>query len=234
MSAEKSDAAVSDLEKLIKSLRDTILELRGVLDELSNPVVPVQLPTEGGRRLVKQGGLEAPTREGEGSAAAGGEGAEGTRLPENSGEGETVSRPGEGPLSGSKSGLRQHTGAPVAVSERIGRAEQLSGAELGLEKLAGLLRLVYDLESRVPSDYLMGLVDILHGSGLIDEAQRDTVKKIIELARIGIEHGLSVDESIAILAALSKELGLDVTEITEELVKAIMQRRGSERWESRQ
>jgi hypothetical protein len=219
VSAEGDRVAASELERLIKSLRDAILELRGVLDELSNPVVPVQLQPRAGGQPGRQ--PEAKARE---EVRVEPHEAEEVRA-------EALREPQAGELVGRRE-LEELVGKAKALSRGVEGTARPSSVELGLERLAGLLRLVYELESRVPPEYLGGLVDILHRSGLIDEAQRDTVKKIIELARIGIEHGLGVDESIAILAALSKELGLDVTEITEELVKSIMQRRGSERWES--
>ncbi|MCE4627583.1 MAG: hypothetical protein F7C34_00330, partial [Desulfurococcales archaeon] len=119
-------------------------------------------------------------------------------------------------------------GSPIPQETPVSGRE----GEFTLEKLAGLIRLIYELQVRVPPEYLMGLAEILAETGLIDSSQKEALKKLIQLAKLGYEHGLGVDESIAILAALSKELGLDVTSITEELVKAILKRRGESDWES--
>lgn len=228
MSSE-AEGGRGQIEELIKSLRDAIMELRGLVDEISNPVVPTQLkPKAGGARggdhSGGSGGGEAKAPRPEGSAATGAP--EGAGVPAGGG-GDTGAFPAQ--AKSAVEGIAEMLSRPKGAGGRWA-----GGAELSLERLAGLLRLIYELESKVPSEYLEGLVEVLYKSGLIDDLRRDAVKRIIELARIGLEHGLSPDESVAILAALSKELGLDVAEITEELVKAIIQRRGAVRWESQQ
>ena len=210
---EKMEGNREELRELLEGIKRAVIELRSALDEIMNPVVPPQVV----QRPPTTAGPTAPPSK--------------------------VS-PQEQEIVEEKKGVKEEE-LPVQfeAKKELGRVvkaleyPQAPGprrVEFGLDRLAGLLRLVYELQAQVPAEYLGGLADILHKSGLIDEAQRDTLTRIIELARIGYEHGLSVDESIAILAALAKELGLDVAEITEELVKAIIRRRGATGWESQQ
>ena len=225
MSAEEGRNEREELEELMKALRAAIMELRSTIDELTNPVVPPPTP------------IRTPKQAKQAREAGGGEKPAATQPASPS-----PARPAEKATAAQPSAQPTAIARPAQLAPQVvaGPAQAIlggsgaEGVEVTLDRLARLIRLVYELQARVPPEYLSGLADILYGSGLIDEAQRDTLKRIVDLARLGFEHGLSVDESVAILAALAKELGLDVTAITEELVRAVLRRRGAERWESQQ
>jgi DNA-binding transcriptional ArsR family regulator len=225
LSAEEGRSEREEIEDLLKTLRAAIMELRSAIDELSNPVVPPSAPPRRAQQAAQQAAGRKPEAPAPGKPEAPKQPAPPTQpAPKPATPGETLSP--------------QVAGVPVAITRAAPTAPvagpTLGSGEVTLERLARLMRLVYELQTKVPPEYLSGLADILYGSGLIDEAQRDTLKRIVDLARLGYEHGLSVDESVAILAALAKELGLDVASITEELVKAVLRRRGAEQWESQQ
>ena len=228
MSEEAGGNGKNELKELVQSLKELLVELKGVLDELQNPVIspqPVMAmkpPTTAAPTTRSAQHAPSPSR---------GEKEEAPAKPEKAG-GETGRPPEE--LTGRLSRLERALATALEKRPPIPQ-EASAGAREGeftLEKLAGLIRLIYELQVRVPPEYLMGLAEILAETGLIDSSQKEALKKLIQLAKLGYEHGLGVDESIAILAALSKELGLDVTSITEELVKAILKRRGESDWES--
>lgn len=209
----KMEGNREELKELLEGIKKAVIELRSALDEIMNPVVPPQIvqrppPTS---KSVAPSSEPSPQK---------------TEASQEKPAMTKVEVPGLEEVQREVDRVVKELEYPQAPGPRR--------VEFGLDRLAGLLRLVYELQAQVPAEYLGGLADILHKSGLIDEAQRDTLSRIIELARIGYDHGLSVDESIAILAALAKELGLDVAEITEELVKAIIRRRGATGWESQQ
>ena len=223
MSAEiqEEKTQITDLEKLVRTLRDTIMELRGLLDELSNPVVPYQLPVrERGETAAapkpekaEEKPSEKPKEERKEKPAAT------VRPPE--------ARPAVPPTLPA---LQPQVPVPTLAGERLFEKER---KEVDLERLASLLRILYELESKAPPEYLEGMVEVLYNTGLINEVQKKTVSKLLELVQIGVSHGLGVQESIAMLAALARELGLDVSEITAELVRAILRNAGAhQQWES--
>ena len=228
MSAEEDRSEREELEELMKALKAAIMELRSTIDELTNPIVPPPTPVKPSK----------PAKQAPQAREAGG----GEKTAATQPAGPSRARPAEEAVVAQPPVQPAVTARPVQPAPQVagGPAQAVlggggvEGVEVTLDRLARLIRLVYELQARVPPEYLSGLADILYGSGLIDEAQRDTLKRIVDLARLGFEHGLSVDESVAILAALAKELGLDVTAITEELVRAVLRRRGAERWESQQ
>ncbi len=244
-----------ELQELVQSLKETILELRETVDEIYNPmrkkpVEPVQevhaddssqgkdsttsnnvtssgsssVPT--GRQVREQ----EPNNQASGHAACGGNGS-----PEKNGNTRSAT-PAVG--SGPSYGVSSENGGistPMVFHGMGALVGALKNGRMDLSRLAGLLRLLYDLQSKVPPEYLSGLADILYDSGLVDERQRDTLKRLIDLARVGREHGLSIDESIAILAALARELGLDITQVTDQLVRAILEAKGGAAvWEPQQ
>ncbi|MEB3788929.1 MAG: hypothetical protein GSR72_03450 [Desulfurococcales archaeon] len=234
MSIEQVNNGGNDIKELIRTLKELVLELRSVVDEISNPLLR---PTPTINQTSTQ---EASKNKKQIEIVKSSEAAPPSPLPSQ--QLATIQR-----LTPS---LTQHP-APKTPQQytnqeilqlrpkgELRREEsQISSKnmeEMNLEKLASLLRLVYELQSRVPPEYLHTLADILMKSSLIDETQKETLEKIIELGKISYKYELGVDESIAILAALAKELGLDVASITEELVRSILRRRGAETWESQQ
>ena len=214
MSMDKNTA---ELAELVNSLKETIRELRGFLDEITNPVLGtpqiIKERVKSVKREEKQAEQEAAYKR--------------NMIIVPSPSQETKKPP--------EDKKQEHLPVEEELLEAVKPvAEYHRREELGLDRLARLMRLIYELQAKVPSEYLVGLAEVLYGIGLIDEAQRDTLKKLIELTRVSYEHGMSIDENIAILAALAKELGLNISTITEELVRAILRQRGVEAWGSRQ
>ncbi|MEB3764846.1 MAG: hypothetical protein GSR77_01580 [Desulfurococcales archaeon] len=237
MSAEQVNNGGNDIKELIRTLKELVLELRSVVDEISNPLLQPSRPTQ----TIKQ----TPTQEESKSkkqveVVKTLEAATPSPLPSQQLATIQSLAPSQTQHPAPKI-LKPYTYQEMLEfkpQEKVKREEiQVSSKsmeEMNLEKLASLLRLVYELQSRVPPEYLHTLADILMKSSLIDETQKETLEKIIELGKISYKYELGVDESIAILAALAKELGLDVASITEELVRSILRRRGAEAWESQQ
>jgi len=236
VSGEGAPGSGDELRELVEALRRAILDLRSAIDEISNPIIPRPQAADRG--------------DDSGAGAAGGAGEEsgGSRPPQGgrglheapggSDSGGEPSKPTEPPAG---VGFPRQRGPgnggaalPALEAPAAPPASPRARPRLSLEKLAGLLRLAYELQSRVPAEYLAGMVDILHDSGLISSRQREALRRLIEIARTGYEHGVGVDESIAILAAIARELGIDVSAVTEELVKAVLRRRGGESWGSPQ
>ncbi len=244
-----------ELQELVQSLKETILELRETVDEIYNPMrkKPVEIVQEARTSESSQDkdddvsnstassrpGNALPERQVRGQehssqvsehAACSGNGS-----PERNGNTRPVTPAvGSGP-GYSVSGKNGDIPAPTAFHGMGALVGALRNGRMDLSRLAGLLRLLYDLQTKVPPEYLSGLADILYDSGLVDERQRDTLKRLIDLARVGREHGLSIDESIAILAALARELGLDITQVTDQLVRAILEAKGGAAvWEPQQ
>ena len=221
MSTESHEAKTQtgDLEKLVKTLRDTIIELRGLLDELSNPVIPYQLPVREREDTAKPKPAKAEEKLSEKPKE------EKEELATN--KKSLEARPAVPPTLPV---LQPQEPIPTLTGEKL---FEKKGREVDLERLASLLRILYELESKAPPEYLEGMVEVLYNTGLINEVQKKTVSKLLELVQIGVSHGLGVQESIAMLAALARELGLDVSEITAELVRAILRNAGAhQQWES--
>ncbi len=254
-----------ELQELLRSLKETILELRETVDEIYNPVIKKQKPigTEHEHAgSLEQGssgqkGIKHTQADGSGrTASTGPKKSRGEGLVVVAGDSihngsERVMCDGNSNLKGDngRNGINARTigfgpgsvmqednsGGSLGLQGLGGLVDTLRKGQMDLSRLAGLLRLLYDLQTKVPPEYLAGLADILYDSGLVDERQRDTLKRLIELAHVGREHGLSIDESIAILAALARELGLDITQVTDQLVRAILEARGgAAAWEPQQ
>ncbi len=236
MSEQTKHAEQENIQELIKALKETILELRSLIDDFTNPLLMTQTALQKQTTIRKQKQTEStpvstytsptsPTLQKTPEPKPQIEAAQITPKPSLE---KTITEQKQEPLYQILQAIQ--TQPMLSETSNVENVSQLS-----LGKVANLLRLIYELQTRVPPEYLLTLTDILRKSGLIDDIQKETLDRIIELGKISYSYGLGVDESIAILAAMAKELGLDVANLTEELVKSIlMRRRGAESWENQQ
>ncbi len=213
----KDREASGELKELAELLKETIIELRNIADQLGNPLVPPPVTAPKSTEQIEkvQPRPQQSQREEEKKGF----------IPQKVMESST--RIGTGSISniyeGEKGRKEPYLESPASTS-KIGEAS----------KLLRLVRLIYELSDRVPPEYFSKLAEFIGGLGLTSKDQVEALKNLIEIVKMGNEYGLSLEENLALLALTLKELGIREDEIVDEVLRRVIKKQGVGKWENQQ
>jgi hypothetical protein len=215
----EAEGFVNEMKELVKLLRETLVELRGIADQLGNPIVPqVRPPSIKGKETIKEEAQEVNEEAGHEHMLI---------------EGETSEKIGVG-----KNEVNYLKKGPVLLAQgsELKKIPTASATMKGREpiRLLRLAKLIYELSEKVPPEYFVKLAEFVGTLGLTDKEQVEALKALIEIVKMSNEYGLSLEESLALLVLILRELGVDDREMVDEVLKRVVRGQGAARWESQQ
>ncbi len=212
---EKSETG-KELGELINLLKETILELRNLADQLSNPLIPPNIISRESVEREKENEIQKVRKE--------------IVKPEKVVEkSEKVSvKPVAKEIKSVEKVEKEIS--PMQSAQNFIQPNKASEAS----KLLRLVKLIYELSDRVPPEYFSKLAEFIGSLGLTSKEQVEALKNLIEIVKMGNEYGLSLEENLALLALTLKELGIKEDEIVDEVLKRVIKRQGVGKWESQQ
>jgi len=245
---EGKKVSQEELQELVRALKDTLVDLRAAISELTNPLNVM-------RRYGEMEELEAVRKAvSESTATPYPASAEVSESPQLSGvaEAKELRKPEEVVA-------KEERPAPERVEERAAKGvearevrrrrevEELAAVsavpklpkELSLIKL---MKMFYMLREKLPSDLLRKYIDLMVSLGKVSEKESEVIKRILEIIDDSAWLGLSVDDQIVIMYILTKALGIKNEELEEELLGILTGKlrsirgkaRGEEDWGNQQ
>ncbi len=257
--AEKK-ATEEELKELVKALKDTLVDLRAAISELTNPLNVM-------RRYGELEELEAVKKAAtEHAVPPYSARVEESQVPqvkevkelaelkeskrveeelvhEGKHEKERVTAKVEQPPAEIKRELGEEGKAPPYVPEEVAVPTQISGRKTPREfSLIKLMKMFYMLREKLPSDLLRKYIDLMVSLGKVSKEESEVIRRILEIIDDSAWLGLSVDDQIVIMYILSKALGVRNDELEEELLGILTSKlrsvrskmRGEEDWGSQQ
>ncbi len=108
--------------------------------------------------------------------------------------------------------------------------------QMDLKRTVKLLRMLYKLAKKVPSDSIDSYIKLLQALGVTDEKTVETLKIMKEIVESGLKTGLEPEDQIVAIYGIAKMLGVDDPELEEEILQLIIEkiRGGAGNWEPQQ
>ena len=234
---EGKKVSQEELQELVRALKDTLVDLRAAISELTNPLNVM-------RRYGEMEELEAVRKAvSESTATPYPASAEVSESPQLSGvaEAKELRKPEEVVA-------KEERPAPERVEERAAKGVEELAAVSAVPKLPKelslikLMKMFYMLREKLPSDLLRKYIDLMVSLGKVSEKESEVIKRILEIIDDSAWLGLSVDDQIVIMYILTKALGIKNEELEEELLGILTGKlrsirgkaRGEEDWGNQQ
>ena len=213
----RDEYVVGEVKELVEALRSALVDLRAAISELTNPFNVM-------RRYGEMVELEALRKASEGVSEA--------SQPAPLSSSTAMSSEPE-----SATAERRSFNEAAEVVERVLRGEGLPIKETkarayGFPDLIKMVRMLYALRERMPSDLLGKYVEVLSAMGLLGEKEASVVKKLLDVIDDGLEKGLTVEDQILALHVLTKALGVSDERLEEEVMRILLTRVGGSRGSS--
>uniref|UniRef100_A0A7J3ZLU9 Uncharacterized protein n=1 Tax=Fervidicoccus fontis TaxID=683846 RepID=A0A7J3ZLU9_9CREN len=224
----QSREELSELKELVDALRDSILELKATLYEMTSPLAGLRKyakEEESEEVLPPVSALPAITSEREIKAAETLEGigkpVKETVQPKAAFEGGKEERPEEGVTQIASvqetRGLRRQA---IDIYGRYSRSEAMAV----FRKAIKLLRLLYELSNSMPPIQIENYTKLLRTLGLLDDRISETISVLKDIVEVGRENGIDPEDQVIAIYSIAKVLGITDQELEEEIAFSLVER----------
>jgi len=239
---EEQELGDRELKELVGALKDAIIDLRTAVSEITNPLNVMRRygemeefqaikQTAEGKQPLGQAVTAPPTPE---SASpeivqsypgapqkSSHRGSKPSYMMEASpGTGFKVSAALKGETPFGTEGLRSFPSGFEEAQEQSVRRKSAPTLK-SMSKILKLIKTMYMLRERLPSDLLGRYVELLSSLGVVPEDDSDVVKKLFEVIDEGVKKGLSIEDQLIILHILVRTLDVESEELEEEVLRIL-------------
>ena len=211
--------ATSELKELVEVLRDSILELKATLTEMSSPLAGMKrqgveeddealAPVSASSALTSKTGVmlvEKP-RESKGQQNKEGELDDGSEKPSGDGSSTQVER------------------KPARPQQQPAGANGREDSRITFKKSIKILKLLYKLSDSIPPSQVENYTRLFQALGLLDGKIAETISVLKDIVEVGRESGIDPEDQIIAIYSIAKILGIADPELEEEIAFSLVER----------
>ncbi len=233
---DEKNREVEELKELIEALRESIVDLKSAIMDMTSPISKVRRkePLEEEEEEHEVPPLSASAEVRGTPMLVKGEYIQPTARKETK-KGERKEEGMERKESVFEEKGKEEVKEEKPVEER--RASLRPGrAYMDLKRTVKMLRMLYKLAKKIPSDSIDSYIKLLQALGVTDEKTVETLKIMKDIVESGLRTGLDPEDQIVAIYGIAKMLGVDDPELEEEILQLMIEkiRGGAKNWEPQQ
>ena len=225
-----------EIKELVSALKDALVDLRTAISEITNPLNIMRRygEVEELQKIMKSTGKGGSLPSLPTPISASREVAEvpPTAIPQQPPTTKVQviepkikqeERAPEGIEGSSREFMEEHEKEETSKSleREVSRSHRPIALVGNMPKLIKLIKTIYMLREKLPSDILSKYVDLLSSMGFVPKEEGDVVKKLFEVIDEGMNKGLSIEDQLIVLHILTRSLDIESEELEEEVLKIL-------------
>jgi hypothetical protein len=222
---ERSDSEIMELRELVESLRDSILELKATITDMSSPfnkMKTLEAPEEEEeemnvspisasskimpKRIVREKIVSKPTKDKEASPVE-----------------ENIASPEK--LQREEKRVSEKTETNTQTEKKVeGKTPYTKSVEIG--RILKMIKIVHALTKTVPEENLRSYLKLLNVLGVIDDKSREIFEMVLDIVENARRTGTSPEDQMIAIYTLASMLGVKDQYLDEEATLLLLEKLG--------